>query len=1324
MVSRSMMRPRPAVRLAVLIVLLLTLGAPALHAQSSSFKNPPMLVTAEDPQALISGDWNGDGHQDLIYISGTPHAILHVLLGNGKGGFQEGATVELPTGSCNPFAVPAGCWLKSGDFNGDGKMDLLLPGAVAYQRQLIVLPGNGDGTFGTPVVSSFSSPNGDTFSPYGVAVADFNNDGVPDVAAPSEYDETASVYLGDGHGGFTLGTVLRISYNPYAVYADDVNHDGKQDMVIFSNPGYGTNGNIWVCLGDGTGNFASPVHYPSSYSILFYPLGFLDMNGDGLRDVLGVDNQQDVQVMTGNADGTFNPPQTIFTGVPYVYSIYTADVNGDSTPDLVYSDTQGIDIVTSKGSLSYNTKQMLTSGVVTGMVASDFNEDGVLDLAARISGGIQFFYGNKTGTFPDSSVNPVSDPVMFLYAADFNGDGIADVAALDGNGIPETFLGVKGGGFSAPVHSATALNFNYTYVGNTVGDFDGDGKQDIFIPAAFGTSIGEVLYGNGDGTFTPVSGSTLNNGVVADLNHDGKSDFVGIADYGTNGYNYGLVALLGNSQRGFTTVFTGFPNLGGNGNIVVPALLGVRDMNGDGFPDAIIYNPAVPALQVWLGNGDGTFRAGSSTSLIGYGLTPADIGGYSGFSADFDLDGHNDIAFLATQTPASNEAAIAVLVIAYGDGTGTLSAPQIIPLSHAYQTVVPAVLDSGKGPGFVLGTGSLIGIIHNLGARQYSSEQFVTAGSFTSLLAADFSGDGFSDIAVNRLNPSFYPYRALPEFTVLHNFSPGSTAGLLDGTLAVLPAIVDYNGSFTLTATLTPVQAGAPSPTGEIDFTVAGVAVGRAALQNGQAVLQVPGSITQTLPAGNNSVLGQYSGDGNYGFSAISGGIEVREPNYDTQTSLAVLAGGLPVNTIQASNFVKLTATVTALQPVTHGYVSFYDGTTVLGQTTISAGSASLSLNTLSIGSHSITAQYQGYSPVGAAVYQASISPAATLTVTGIPTATTLSSSASSVTAGAVLTLTATVIGATGSPNGGVTFFDGTTVLETLPLDANGSAVLSVASLNTGAHSLAAQYNANGIFYGSSSQPTPVTVKAAASNLQATTVAISQVSPLSRGAGAQLNIAVRSQSGANVEGQVYLLVDGQLMASGTLQTDGTVSLSLQLADAAVHQIRAAYSGSTHTAPSVSESFSTTLYRVGDDFVLQAGTALRGGSVLELPLTIAAAGRWNSSTTLTCAVSDTSDYECSIAPSTVQGPGRAVLTLRQKTVASNRLLLHLAMLLPCAVLFKLRKRIRPAILLTAFTVVMWNGCGNTSAKTSPLVVTVQASSGAIYHAIQVVTAVPQ
>jgi hypothetical protein len=636
--------------------------------------------------------------------------------------------------------------------------------------------------------------------------------------------------------------------------------------------------------------------------------------------------------------------------------------------------------------------------------------------------------------------------------------------------------------------------------------------------------------------------------------------------------------------------------------------------------------------------------------------------------------------------------------------------------------VAPAVLDSGAGPGFALGTGSLIGLIHNLGARQYSSEQFATAGSFTSLLAADFSGDGLSDIAVNRLNPSFYPYRPLSEFTVLHNSSSGATTGALDGILAVLPAIVDYNASFTLTATLTPVQAGAPSPTGAIDFTVAGVAVGTAALQNGQAVLQVPGSITQTLPAGNLSVLGQYSGDANYSFSAISGGIEVNEPNYNTQTSLAVLAGGLPVNTIPASNFVKLTATVTAFQPVTHGYVSFYDGTTVLGQTTISSGSASLSLNTLGIGLHSITAQYQGYSPTGAAAYQPSISPAATLTVTGISTATTLSSSASSVTAGAVLTLTATVTDGTGSPNGGVTFFDGTTALETLPLDSNGNAVLSIASLNTGAHSLSAQYNANGIFASSSSQPTPVTVKAAAANLQATTVAISQVSPLSHTAGAQLNIAVRSQLGANVEGQVYLLVDGQLMTSGTLQADGTVSLSLQLADAAVHQIRAAYGGSTQAAPSVSESFSTTLYRDGDDFVLQAGTALSFGSVLELPLTISAAGRWNNSTMLTCSVPDASSYECSIAPSTVQGPGRAVLTLRPKSVASNRLLLQLAMLLPCAIFFKLRRRIRLAMLLTVFAVLMWNGCGNPTASTSPLAVTVQASSGAISHAIQVVAKV--
>jgi hypothetical protein len=171
--------------------------------------------SVEDPGAIATGDFNGDGFSDIVV---TDSETMKVLLSKGDGTFTTSATI---TAGNNATSI------ATGDFNGDGKIDIAIPNSTANTVE--VLLGNGDGTF--TAAASPATGKG----PYFVETGDFNGDGKLDLAI-SNSDGTLTVLLGGGDGTFAAAPVSLSTGNLSAGFAaGDFNGDGVTDIAAFGN---------------------------------------------------------------------------------------------------------------------------------------------------------------------------------------------------------------------------------------------------------------------------------------------------------------------------------------------------------------------------------------------------------------------------------------------------------------------------------------------------------------------------------------------------------------------------------------------------------------------------------------------------------------------------------------------------------------------------------------------------------------------------------------------------------------------------------------------------------------------------------------------------------------------------------------------------------------------------------------------------------------------------------------------------------------------------------------------------------------------------------
>ncbi len=272
------------------------------------------------PDFGAAADFNGDGRPDLA-IANFTGANAGIYLRQPAGGFA------LEGGSPNPGGR-AGA-VSAADFNGDGRPDVAVSNYDGGTISVFLRQAN----------NTFVQENGGIATganPRYIAAADFNGDGLPDLAVSNLGSGTVSVLLRNAtNNGFTAdGPAIAVGAQPAGLAAADFDGDGRPDLAVANSQ----SSNVSVLLRQAAGGFAPDAGSPYSVGAGPIGLGAADFNGDGSNDLAVASNSAgQVTVLLHQAAGGFAVDAGSPMSVPNAYFPAAADFDGDGKPDLAVS---------------------------------------------------------------------------------------------------------------------------------------------------------------------------------------------------------------------------------------------------------------------------------------------------------------------------------------------------------------------------------------------------------------------------------------------------------------------------------------------------------------------------------------------------------------------------------------------------------------------------------------------------------------------------------------------------------------------------------------------------------------------------------------------------------------------------------------------------------------------------------------------------------------------------------------------------------------------------------------------------------------------------
>ncbi|MBX7186270.1 MAG: FG-GAP-like repeat-containing protein [Vicinamibacteria bacterium] len=445
MARSAVKSPSLVCKSASLAALMLSLAAPSAMAQAH-FASSVSYGAGITPNSIVSGDFNGDGRIDLITSNpADPSGIgadLTIMLGNGNGTF--GAAASIPAGSQPIFVA-------TGHFDAGPSLDLaVVNGGI---DGISILLGNGDGTFGSANLVTTANDL------RRLTLGDFDNDGDIDIAATNLNDSRIVVLLGDGAGGFSRppDVILPFGSSPYPIVSGNFNGDANLDLVV-GNSGLGS---VSVLLGNGSGGFSLGPGSPVAVGPAPQFIAASTLNADGFLDLVASSLVGgDVYVLLGNGTGALAPApgSPIFVGSsPGAVAI--ADYDGDARKDIAVAQlgAGAVSILRGNGSGGFVVEGSFSLGAEA-LLAADLNGDPRPDLASANYGAdaasVLLNITENTTTTLASSPNPSTVGTSVTFTATVSGPSPSGSVTFKADGVNIPDCGISG---VVTVSGSTAL---------------------------------------------------------------------------------------------------------------------------------------------------------------------------------------------------------------------------------------------------------------------------------------------------------------------------------------------------------------------------------------------------------------------------------------------------------------------------------------------------------------------------------------------------------------------------------------------------------------------------------------------------------------------------------------------------------------------------------------------------------------------------------------------------------------------------------------------------------------------------------------------------